>query len=149
MKNLISLLSNNTKHEFMSLLEKKTNSIQEFWSKWKKIMISGLCAAHQPNAPRPLFYAPCHFAEGFWRPSRCQNCVCDSSLEILLSLISKKSGIFQFGVHFPCQKSNLPRLVKMCKMRLPQGRVLLQSTFEGLPQLQIELRIAHWKYICV
>ena len=56
---------------------------------------------------------------------------------------------FQFGVHFPCQKSNLPRLVKMCQMRLPQGRVLLQSTFECLPQLQIERMISNWKYLCV
>jgi hypothetical protein len=67
----------------------------------------------------------------------------------ILSLLSNPTRIFQFGVHFPCQKSNLPRLVKMCQMRLPQGRVLLQSTFECLPQLQIELMIAHWKYICV
>ncbi len=35
----------------------------------------------------------------------------------------------------------------MCQMRLPQGRVLLQSTFEGVPQLQIELMISCWKII--
>lgn len=31
----------------------------------------------------------------------------------------------------------------------PKCRVLLQSNFEGLLQLQIELMIAHWKPICV
>ena len=30
-------------------------------------------------------------------------------------------------------------------MRLHERRVLLQSTFECLPQLQIELMIVHWK----
>ena len=89
------------------------------------------------------------FLEGFWRPSRCQNWAQDISLERYLSLLSNPTRIFQFGVHLPCQKSNLPRLVKMCQMRLPKGRVLLQSTFECLLQLQIELMIAHWKNICV
>ena len=101
-----------------------------------------------PNAPRHLYVLRL-FAGGFWRPSRCPNWACDSSLEIYLSLISNPSGIVQFGVHLPCQKSNLPRLVKMSRMRLPQGRVLLQSNFEGLPQLQIELMIARWKDIFV
>ena len=78
-----------------------------------------------------------HFVGIFWRPSRCPNQACDSSLEILWSLISNTSGIMQFRFHLPCQKSNLPTLVKMSRMRLPQGRALLQSTFEGLPQLQI------------
>lgn len=89
------------------------------------------------------------FARDFWRPYWCQNWVWDSALEILLSLFSNPTIIFHFVVHFPCQKSNLPRLVKMCKMRLPKGRVLLKSTFEGLPQLKIELMIVHWKDICV
>lgn len=40
-------------------------------------------------------------------------------------------------------------MVKMYQMRLPQGRVLLQSTFEGVPQLEIELMIGHWKYLCL
>ena len=88
-------------------------------------------------------------AGSFWRPSRCPNRACDSSLERYWSLLSKKSGIMQFGFHLPCQKPNLPTLVKMSRMRLPQGRVLLQSTFEGLPQLKIELMIAHWKGISV
>ena len=90
-----------------------------------------------------------HFAGSFWRPSRCPNWACDSSLERYWSLISKKSGIMQFEFHLPCQKSNLPTLVKMSRMRLPQGRVMLQPMFEGLNQLQIELMIAHWKYIFV
>ena len=90
-----------------------------------------------------------HFARGFWRPSWCPNWACDSLLERYWILLSNPSGIFQFGLHFPCQKSNLPKLVKMSRMRLPQGRALLQSTFEGLPQLQLELMISHWKDICV
>ena len=90
-----------------------------------------------------------HFGEKFWRPSRCPNWACDSSLESYWSLIFKKSGIMQFGFHLPCQKPNLPTLVKMSRMRLPQGRALLQSTFEGLPQLKIELMIAHWKGLSV
>ena len=89
------------------------------------------------------------FAGGFWRPSRCRNWAQDSSLERSLSLLSNPTGIFQFGVDLTCQKSNLPRLVKKCQMRLLQGRVLLQSTFECLPQPQIELMIAHWKALCV
>jgi len=100
------------------------------------------------HAPRSLC-ASCSFLGNFWRPSRCPNWVQDSSLERALSLISNPAGIFQFGVHLPYQKSNLPRLVKMCLVRLPQGRVLLQSTFECLPQLQIELMIAHWKSLSV
>ena len=107
------------------------------------------CVVHKPNASHPLFYAPHHLAGGFSRPFQCPNWACDSSLEIYLSLISNPSGIFQFGVHLPSQKSNLPRLVKMSRMRLPQGRVTLQPMFEGLTQLQIELMIAHWKYVCV
>jgi len=103
-----------------------------------------------------LFYAQrrlpreqCLFADHFWRPSQCPNWARDSLLEILSSLLSRTSWIFQFGGHFPYQKSNLPRLVKMCKMRLPKCRVLLYSTFEGLPQFQIDLMIAHWKDIYV
>ena len=89
------------------------------------------------------------FSGGFWRPSWCWNWAHDSSLERYLSLLSNPTRILQFGVDLTCQKSNLPRLVKTCQMRLPQGRVLLQSTFECLPQPQIELMIAHWKYLCV
>ena len=66
-----------------------------------------------------------HFAGSFWRPSRCQNRACDSLLESSWSLIFNTSGIMKFGFHLPCQKSNLPTLVKMIRMRLPQGRVLL------------------------
>ena len=101
-----------------------------------------------PNVSRHL-YASHLFAGGFWRPSQCPNWAQDNVLEILLILLSNPTRIFQFGVHLPCQKSNIPKLVKMSRMRLPQGRVLLQSTFEGLPQLQIELMIAHWNDICV
>ena len=86
-----------------------------------------------------------HFSRSFSRPSQCPNRACDGSLEIYWSLLSNTSGIMQFGFHLPCQKSNLPTLVKMSRMRLPQGRALLKSTFEGLPQLQMELMIAHWK----
>jgi len=104
------------------------------------------------SRPRWVALASCHivhFSRSFSRPSRCPNWACDSSLEIYWSLLSNTSGIMQFGFHLPCQKSNLPTLVKMSRMRLPQGRALLQSTFEGLPQLQIELMIAHWKFISV
>ena len=94
-----------------------------------------------------LYIAFC--AGDFWRPSRCPNWVQDSSLERYWSLISNTNRVFQFGVHFTYRKSSLPRLVKMCQMRLPQGRVLLQSTFEGVSQLQNELMIAHWKAHCV
>ena len=70
-----------------------------------------------------------HFAESVWRPSRCPNRACDSSLESYWSLLSNKSRIMQFWFDLLCQKSNLPTLVKMSRMRLPQGRALLQSTF--------------------
>lgn len=101
-----------------------------------------------PSASRSL-YAPHLFAGAFWKPSLCPNWVHNSSLERDLSLNFNPTVLFQFGVHFPYHKSKLPRLVKMCQMMLPQGRVLLQSTFEGVPQLQSELMIAHWKAICV
>jgi len=91
----------------------------------------------------------CAFSGGIWRPSRCQHWVQDSALERSLSLLPNPTKIFEFGVYLPCQKSNLSRLLKMCQMRLPQGRVLLQSTFECLPQPQIELMIAHCKSIGV
>ena len=89
------------------------------------------------------------FSGPFWRPSLCQNRAHDSLLERYFSIISNPTRIFQFLVYLPYQKSNLPKLVKMCQMRLPQGRVLLQSIFEDVCQLQIDLMIAHWKYICV
>ena len=141
-----------------------------FWRKfWKKLALATLCAAPQAQCAAPVYFytgnlspmrrasyvcAPLAlcisiFLGDFWRPSRCRNWAWNSSLEISLSLLSNPTWIFQCGVHFPCQKSNLPRLVKMCQMRLPQGRVLLQSTFEDLPQLQIELILAHWKFIGV
>ena len=101
-----------------------------------------------PNGSRAS-YGSRPFAGGFWRPSLCQNQVQDSSLERYLSLLSNPIRIFQFGVDLTCQKSNLPRLVKKCLMRLPQGRVMLQSTFKCLPQPPIEIMIAHWKDICV
>ena len=100
-------------------------------------------------AQRHWFYVQHCFQKNIWRPSWCPNWVEDSSLEILSSLLPKTSWIFQFGVHLPWQTSNLPRLFKMCKMRLPKWRVLLQSTFEGLTELPIELMIAHWKSLCV
>ena len=102
-----------------------------------------------PNAPRTNPMRRAIFQEAFGGLPDVSNSNFDSSLEIYLSLISNPSGIVPFGVHLPCQKSNLPRLVKMSRMRLPQGRVLLKSTLESLTQLQIELMIAHWKYICV
>ena len=104
------------------------------------------------SRPSSGSHASCHivhFTGSFWRPSRCPNRACDRSLEISWSLISNTSVIMQFGFHLPCQKLNLPTLVKMIRMRLPQGRALLQPMFEGLPQLQIELMISHWKYIFV
>ena len=76
-----------------------------------------------------------YFPGELWRPSRCPNWVKDSSFERYLSLIFLHTGLFWFGVHFPFQKSNLPSLVELCQMRLPEGRVLLRSTFEYLPQL--------------
>ena len=85
----------------------------------------------------------------FLLPFLCSHWVWDSSLKCLSSLISITSWILQFGVHLPCQKLNLPILFKMCIMRLPKCRVLFQSTFRGLPQLQIELMIAHWKSLYV
>ena len=102
-----------------------------------------------PSSGSHTLYHIVNFEGGFWRPSRCPNRVCDSSLERSWSLISNTGGIMQFGFHLPCQKSNLPTLDKMSRMRLPQGRALLQSTFEGLRQLKIELMIAHWKYLYV
>ena len=107
---------------------------------------SELWKSSQRVAHHPMGRA---FAGGFWRPFHCRNRAQETAFEGNLSLLSNTIGIFQFGVGLTCQKSNLPRLVKICQMRLPQGRVLLQSTFECLPQPQIELMIAHWKYICV
>ena len=96
-------------------------------------------------APPPEHAMP--LKSNFWLPSWCKNWAWDISLEILSSLLSKISWIFQFGAHFPCQNLNLPRLVKMCRMRLQKCRGLWQSTIGGLPQLQIELMINHWKYL--
>ena len=110
-------------------------SVNLHW-KFSPTALHSLCAA------RP-------FPGNVWRPSQCHNWVKDSSLERYLCLLSNSAIIFQFVVNFPSQKSNIPRLVKMCQMRLPKGRVLLQSTFECLPQLQIDLMVAHWKSLCV
>ena len=63
-----------------------------------------------PNASCHL-YASRLFEGVFWRPSWCQNWVPDSSLESLFRLLSNATRIVQFGVHFPCQKSNFPRAI--------------------------------------
>ncbi len=49
----------------------------------------------------PLAHCVALFPEDFCRHSLCQNWVQDISLERSLRLISKPTGIFQFGVHFP------------------------------------------------
>lgn len=90
-----------------------------------------------------------HFVDHIWRPFRCQNWTQDSALEILSYLLSKSTFFFLIGVYFPCQKLIFPRLVKKCWMRVQQCKVLLQATFGGLPQLQSELMIAHWKSLFV
>ena len=65
-----------------------------------------------PEAQRQSVCAQLHFEEGIWRPSRCQNELHDSSLEILTCLISKYTIFFLFGVDFPSQNLIFPRLVK-------------------------------------
>ena len=42
-------------------------------------------------------------AGSFWRPFRCPNQACDSSLESYWSLLSKTSGSIQFGFELLCQ----------------------------------------------
>ena len=90
-----------------------------------------------------------HFAEDIWRPSWCQNWARDSSLEILTCIISKYTIFSLIGVDFPYQKFIFPRLIKKCWVMVQKCRVLVQKTFGGLPQLQIELMIAHWKSLQV
>ncbi len=46
-------------------------------------------------------------------------------------------------------KIKSPRLVELCQMRMPQGRVLLRSIFECLPQPQIDLMIDNFKGLWV
>ena len=66
------------------------STFEKFGEVYGETGLAALCAAPVhflhckglPNAPR-------HFAGDFWRPPRCPNWVEDSSLEILLSLISK------------------------------------------------------------
>ena len=56
---------------------------------------------------------------------------------------------FSIFSSFSLSKIKSPKTGQNVPNEAASSRVLLQSTFEGLTQHQIELMISHWKYVCV
>ena len=75
-----------------------------------KLAIFPLCAAPDSLCAAPVW-------TNFWGSSWCPNQIQVGLLEMPTCLLSNASGSFQFSLHFPYQKSNLPRLLPMCQNR--------------------------------
>ena len=115
----------------------KTRQKKELLSpKWAKI----------PNAPclKSLCVTP--LWSWFWGTSQSPNWAHDSSLESSTCLISNPSGIFQFGVHFPLQKFNLPKLVLVCEK---SGRKAIFKVFLTLYTTQNLMKSLSHSRACI
>lgn len=82
----------------------------------------------------------------FWRPFWCPNLLQVCFWERSPCLPSRKSGIFEFCLHFPLQNGVLPRFLPVCQKRSRKLNFRVFLTFLGLKTCQNFLAIYEHAY---